>query len=214
MNIRLSLILIVLSLSILPITAHSQEGANQYYVSGNFGITFPRDSTTTDSTVPGTTLDFGYDNGWSFIGAFGAKRDQYRADFEFGFQTNDLDSVKAMGTTLPLAGTGIKGHVDVVTGLVNVYYDFDLNNGFVPYLTAGLGFANATAKITVPGYGTVSDDDTVFAYQAGAGIGYVLNDRITLDARYRYLGTSDSNFGTTKSEFASHNILLGVRVNF
>lgn len=214
MNMRLSLGLIVLSLAILPVVAQSQERDNQYYVSGNFGVTFPSDSTITDSTMPGTSLDFGFDNGWAFVGAFGAKRNQYRADFEFGFQTNDMDSVTAMGVTLPLAGSGVRGHVDTITGLVNVYYDFDLGNRFVPYLSAGLGFANVSAHFSVPGYGTFKDDATVFAYQGGAGIAYKMSNMFTLDVRYRYLGASNPKFGTTKAEFESNNVLVGLRYNF
>ncbi|MEJ2169456.1 MAG: outer membrane beta-barrel protein, partial [Desulfobacterales bacterium] len=64
------------------------------------------------------------------------------------------------------------------------------------------------------GFSGSNDDDTVFAYQVGIGIGYAVTKKITIDVRYRYLGTEDSEYDTTKAEFASNNVLLGMRINF
>jgi hypothetical protein len=37
---------------------------------------------------------------------------------------------------------------------------------------------------------------------------------VTIDVKYRYFGTEDSEYDTTKAEFASNNFLFGVRINF
>jgi len=39
-----------------------------------------------------------------------------------------------------------------------------------------------------------SEDDTVFAYQIGAGAGYAVNKNITIDLKYRYFATEDPDF--------------------
>ena len=59
-----------------------------------------------------------------------------------------------------------------------------------------------------------SDDDTVFAYQAGLGVGYALNDSITLDLKYVYFATQDADFDGVDVEIASHNIVFGIRYAF
>ena len=91
------------------------------------------------------------------------------------------------------------------------------NSAFTPYLSAGLGFAKVEVNdLNVPGSGlpNSNDDDTVFAYQVGVGVGYAVNEKVTIDAKYRYFATSDHEFDTREAEFASHNFFFGVRVNF
>ncbi|MCI5144811.1 MAG: hypothetical protein D3923_04620, partial [Candidatus Electrothrix sp. AR3] len=55
-------------------------------------------------------------------------------------------------------------------------------------------------------------DDTVWSYQLSTGIGYALNEQLTVDALYRYFATDDPEFdGNVNYEFASHNFLVGLR---
>jgi len=70
--------------------------------------------------------------------------------------------------------------------------------------------------INVPGSGlpNSNEDDTVFAYQVGVGVGYAVNEKINLDVKYRYFGTSDPEFDTTEAEYSSHNVYVGIRVSF
>ena len=57
-------------------------------------------------------------------------------------------------------------------------------------------------------------DDTVFAWQVGAGIGYALTPQLTFDLKYRYFATSDPEFDGTEVEYASHNVYAGIRLHF
>jgi opacity protein-like surface antigen len=59
-----------------------------------------------------------------------------------------------------------------------------------------------------------SDDDTIFVYHVGGGVGYIVSTKVTLDLKYRYLVGSDPEFGTTEAEFVSHNFYIGVRYTF
>lgn len=217
MNQRAPVTISLIFLSLFSTTAFGQD--LEFYLSGQAGLAFMNDAATTDSATPGQTLDLGFDSGIAFVGAFGARRDQYRTDFELGYQSHDLDTVGVSGMIVSLAGTGISGDVGIITGLVNVYYDMGIGHGLTPYLTAGMGFANIDTSITIVDtlgatVANFSDSDTAFAYQFGAGVGYDLSERVTLDLRYRYLGASDPEFGTVISEFDSHNVLFGLRFDF
>ncbi len=56
------------------------------------------------------------------------------------------------------------------------------------------------------------DSDWAFAYQIGAGIGYAINEKATIQAGYRYFGTDKLSF--TKERAELHNVTVGVRYRF
>jgi len=66
-------------------------------------------------------------------------------------------------------------------------------------------------------YGT--GDDTVFAYQGGAGIDIAFNRRLSLDLGYRYFATDDADFDShndivSSMKFESHNATAAIKVKF
>ncbi len=82
-----------------------------------------------------------------------------------------------------MSGPGISapisvGEIDttVTGGMVNAAYDID-----VFYLLGGVGMANLEFDD-----GLVSDDETGFAWQIGAGVGYALDENMIVDLKYRY----------------------------
>ena len=109
----------------------------------------------------------------------------------------------------PGGSEDLSGDITALAFLVNGYYDFTNKSRFTPYISGGVGLA----KIEINDEDE-SLDDTVFAYQIGAGVGYAVSEKVTIDIKYRYFATSDPKFEEVGGEFASHNFLLGVRVNF
>jgi len=101
----------------------------------------------------------------------------------------------------------VSGEVDVLSFLVNCYYDIETGSPVTPFIGVGIGAANVDVE---------DEDDTVFAYQASAGIGYAISDSTTLELGYRYMATSDPEFHalgeTIEAEVGSHNFYGGVRV--
>ena len=106
----------------------------------------------------------------------------------------------------------------MLTLLFNGYYDFHTGGSWNPYLTAGLGYSKVDADIE-----GLTEDDNVFTYQIGAGIGYAMSETATLDFRYRYLGASDFEYGeiqpglgsaSIEAAIASHNLTIGLRFAF
>lgn len=205
--------LLIISICVLSVFvasfAYSAEGP---YISGNIGLALASDSDLTDSTVPGFTLTTEYNSGWALGAALGYDFNMFRVEGEISYQKNDVDKLGAMGVSLDATGD-----VTAFSFLVNGYFDFINNSPFTPYISAGLGCARVEFNdfnISGSGFPSASDDDTVFAYQIGAGIGYAVNEKVTIDLKYRYFATENPEFDTTEAEFASNNILLGVRVNF
>lgn len=188
------------------------SGAEGFYVGGNIGFAKADDSELTDSTVPGITVDTEFDSGLSFGAALGYDFNNFRVEGEISYQQNDIDNIGAEGVYFDATGD-----TTVLSFLINGYYDFINSSAFTPFVSAGLGVAQVefnNFNISRFGFSGSNDEDTVFAYQIGMGVGYAVTEKVTIDIWYRYFGTEDSEYDTIEAEFASHNFIFGIRVNF
>lgn len=188
--------------------AHSAEGL---YLSGNIGLVMAVDSDFTDSTLPGITATAEFDPGWALSAALGYGFGKARVEGEISYQKTDIDKV-TMGISADASGD-----ISSLAFLINGYFDFVNDSAFTPYISAGLGYAQIDLNdfnVAGSGESDYSQDDTVFAYQIGAGIGYAVSEKLTIDLKYRYFATEDPEFDTTEAEAASHNFIAGVRVYF
>lgn len=206
--------LILLSLSFLMICLTTNVFAGEGpYMSINAGTSILSDSDWTDDGVPGTTLTLEYDLGFAGSLALGhAFSDSIRLEGELAYQTNDLDKVTQGGASLSM-----DGDTSVIAFMVNAYYDFANSGPVTPFISVGAGFAQWELNdFTVTGSSLtpISDDETVFAWQVGAGVAYELNKSTSLDLKYRYFATSDPEIQTANFECSSHNIYVGVRFGF
>jgi opacity protein-like surface antigen len=209
MKKRLLIIFAYVLVFFFSVPAYSAEGL---YVSGNTGFGMASDSDLTDSTVPGITVNTEFDTGLAFGAALGYDFNRFRVEGEISYQKNDIDKISAQGVSLVPTGDA-----KALSFLINGYYDFINHSAFTPYISAGLGLAQVEFNdldIYKVGFSGSSDEDTVFAYQIGIGVGYAITEKVTIDVKYRYFGTEDSEYDSTEGEFASNNLLFGVRVNF
>jgi opacity protein-like surface antigen len=114
--------------------------------------------------------------------------------------------------------------------MVNAWRDYDLTSRFALYAGGGLGAGGyrivvdsslpSAPDVSIAGRSGVSS----FVWQAGGGVVYELNDRISLDFGYRFLGLSGGHtdvsltdaFGTNgfriDTAFTASEMLLSVRV--
>ncbi|MFZ2225646.1 MAG: outer membrane beta-barrel protein, partial [Candidatus Deferrimicrobium sp.] len=117
-------------------------------------------------------------------------------------------------------GGPVDGDTSSMALMVNAYYDFKMvSPTIVPYIGVGIGGASISVDASDDVGQIVDDDDLVFAYQAMAGVGFAVNQQVTIDLGYKYFATSDPSFeaiggGTFDSEYSSHNVFLGLRYNF
>ena len=212
MNKHLIASLCGLSLTLLPAVSNAYEPYMGPYFSFNGGLAMAVDA---DATEPGLPGGFTIESDAGFAGtvAMGFRvNPNIRFEAEFGYQQNDVDRMEYGWESIPLEGDTWSNSL-----LVNGYIDFFNNSPITPFVTAGVGGAYVELNdFKVPGeWGPGYDaDDTVFAWQVGAGIGYALTPQLTFDLKYRYFATSDPEFDGTEVEYASHNIYAGIRLNF
>lgn len=160
------------------------------YASGNFGLV-----SVNDSDLSGNE-ELSFDQGFGLTGAIGNGFEGLRGEVELAYRTNDLDN--------------FSGDISSVAVMGNLLIDLPLNEVVRPFLGAGIGLANVEADSRNFG----DDDDTVFAYQAIAGLGFPLTHVTTLDLQYRYFGTADADIRGTDVEYQTHNFFAGLRYDF
>ena len=147
---------------------------------------------------PGTRVKF--DPGYRFgLGGGYQLTEWFAAEAEVGFMGNRITSI-----------TGASEVHDTwfmnVPFLVNAKLQWPNRSLITPYIGGGVGFSEAildVGNITINDTTLHGDNaDTVFAYQAFAGLRYRFNDRMGLSLEYRYFAAdgaewrSDSAFGT------------------
>jgi len=192
------------------IDALKQTEVNPWYVKGvaklvmfsNLGT----DTFDGNHSIGFDTADTGY--GWGL--ALGRQFGQFRVEGQFDSNKADLDDARLTNFT---NGTNINidsGDIRVDTVMINGYYDFPVAEGWSLYAMAGMGYGNVTVSVE-----RYDDDETTFAYKAGAGVTYSFAGNQAVDLGYEYLGTSDVNIGGLEvNDIDASNIVLGYRYSF
>ena len=109
---------------------------------------------------------------------------------------------------------------DVVSLMRNVILEWNNNSRFTPYGGMGIGvsYVNADSAIITAGGGAfiaVNDNDTVFSWQAIAGVATKVRSNLDFVFEYRYFATSDITLDFFDSgEFVAQNLFFGARLHF
>ncbi len=186
------------------------EGARHkgLYLSGTLGFTRVQ-----DANVESSPLDFSYEDGFNIGVAVGyGIGENIRIETELTHLENDLDKVEVSG----LGTAPTSGDIRSTSLLFNGYIDLKNGTPIITTLSAGAGIAKIDLDVdSVAGiYTGASDDDKVFAYQLGLGLGYALQENIIIELKYRYFATDDFDFEGDDVEFKTHNISFGTRIFF
>ena len=157
-----------------------------------------------------------------------------RTELEYAYMSETSASMsKDINATQHWAA---KQNFQAQTLFVNVYYDFHNKSSFTPYVGVGIGlaFINTNANFAMTDSGTPagswasstgSHTETNFAWNVGAGVGYDINERFTIDLGYRFasLGGADTKFSKDSGDdwvrgktdnLYMHQLALGLRINF
>ncbi len=205
-------ILLTMILS-LTLAAPAAAEINGLYVGGKFLYGYQSHS---GASIFGSSNSGSVFGGGGFVGYdFYQQSDTpIRAEIEYAFRGNLYNSEAGPGYT---ADT----HYNMQTLLVNFYYDFYNESAFTPYVGAGIGagFITGEYNYNIGGNKLKGElDDTVLAWNVGAGVGYAINEQITADLGYRYLSTTNSNKEAAgydlKTYTSAHEVSVGVRFNF
>jgi len=133
----------------------------------------------------------------------------------YGYRSNNTGPSTISGTATT------DGDITAFSLMANVWYDYQLGDGPVSLiLGGGLGAAKldfdysariSVSSITTSTRGTA--DDWVFAWQAGAGLGFDLGNGMMLSAQYRYFSTGDVDLGGgQEASVNAHEALVGLNI--
>ncbi len=204
--------LVVAALLLLPVP--NAQAFEHMYAGFQVGMTWLRDAdgVYNDPAFRDFNFETSYDSGFSVTGFLGARvMEALRLEGEITYRNNDFDRVRDIEGSIPLGGD-----ISSWSLMFNGFYDFVNPGPFTPYLGGGIGFARIKADANFLGINVIDDSDTVFAWQLGGGVSYALNPQMALVLDYRYFATDDPEFrdfegDRFKSEYASHNVSVGMR---
>lgn len=136
-----------------------------------------------------------------------------RAEIEYAARSNlNASWSRSLGTRK------FEALFNVQTLQANLYWDIDLGMAIKPFIGGGMGMSFIYADYKLEGESSYSDSSTGFAWNAGAGVAYDLNESVTLDLAYRFAGYGHAEARrqnrTTKNYMTANEFLLGLRLNF
>jgi opacity protein-like surface antigen len=159
------------SLALAGVAQAQQTTDPNWYVRGDAGGTFAGELNGASPNVKGKS-------GWTVDLAAGRSLNgNVRAEGELLYSEADRKDVST-------------GKIKTFGSLVNGYYDIDTGTKFRPYVGAGVGIAQVKLD-----KGLTHGDDTGLAYQLKTGVSYAINDRLSAQVGYRYLGVNDVHIG-------------------
>lgn len=172
----------------LAASAHAQAATDSsWYVRGDVGAAFQPELNATPK-VKG-------DTGWTVDAAAGRSFGAFRTEGELLYSQAD----RKVGD----------GQTKVLAGMLNGYYDFDTGTPFKPFVGAGVGLGQVKLDD-----GRTSNDDTGLAYQLQTGVAYPINDRLSAQVAYRYLGVNDvkirSGASSLRGDYHDQALVFGV----
>lgn len=222
-------------------TDSSNSGTTGEFDTGNGSPVVPTGTQINAGTPYG--WDTSFDGGWAVAGEGGWMHDSgLRLGLELTYSGNDVDTHKnvnvagtvidgvdaavltgsseQLGATVGQVVADGKGDISSTGLFLNAYYDFNRSNDLYPYLGLGIGFMNVNVKYEPSNVGIIDDDETKFAYQLKAGLGYRLTDHFDVYGEYAFRGSDDIEVqndlfpGDLEVENQQHLLSLGVRYRF
>lgn len=166
--------------------------------------------------------------GWDAGANVGYDFGGFRAEAEVSYREAGVTGVRSIvglanGTqTLSPAGTYdyAGGRSSALSFMVNGLFDFGDDDGVQGFVGGGAGVARVKARYGLnTNANFIDDSDTVFAWQAIAGIRAPLSESVDVQLKYRFFNADDVNLvdasgRATSHRFRSHSILGGLVFNF
>ncbi|WP_133130098.1 outer membrane protein [Legionella yabuuchiae] len=159
-----------------------------------------------------TRTDSDYQSGFNAGGSIGYKSNPLRYEGQLTYLSANLNKFRING----IQQTGVTGYSNAILGMANVYYDIPpILEPIQPFLGVGLGYAWVHAKLGSTGPGVTTSyegSNSVFAYQALAGLTYNFAENYALNLGYRYIGTERAD--DLGKVFQAHSAYLEVVYRF
>ena len=196
-----------------------------WYVTGFAGYTQPKDyqfdfiSNTTGARFP---YKASLDDGYSVGAAAGYRINQYfRVEGEYAYSNTDFGN-SYHADPPGFIGRNPNGDVTIQTLMANVWLGTKLG-AVKPYIGGGIGYGwvDGNLKVTTGAGNQLGGDDSGFAYQLGAGLGFQLTNNLDLDLGYRWKKVNDiklkskiNGFHLSSDDFTTQTLQLGLTWRF
>ena len=188
---------------------HSMANDDSFYLKANIGVGMNLDSDVDNISSTTDSAKITYDSG--FTGSLAAGYDfanPFRMELELIRQKSDLDITSYNN----LYGSLNEGDLKKNSLMVNAFYDVDTGSAWTPFVGAGMGWSKI--DIDAPNLNDSDSDDDVFAYQFIGGVAYAFNEQWSVDAQYRFKGTSDASIDGADFDVNSNDVMVGLRFSF
>jgi len=207
--------------AVAPAMADNHETG--FYGGFSGGYTFFDEQDATDTVVATgaqTSFQVDLDGGWAGFANIGYNFGNFRLEVEGGYRNSDIDNLTAGAFGVAGVFLATDGDLTTMSGMANAVVDLPIEGPLTPFLLGGVGFANHEVEISRIANTSVNfkDDDTVFAYQLGAGLAYEIGDKAALTMQYRWMGSEDYTVADATAsdevEYDSHTVMVGLRFGF
>ena len=172
--------------------------------------------------------EVGYDDDWLAGLTFGYAAGALRPELEITYRRNDVHDQREHYRG-PLGGESeadapARGDSVMAWGaMANIWIDFLKSSSEIhPYIGGGIGAMQVELKEpTYAGAEIDEDDDTLMAYQLGAGVAYAISDQLDVSLDYRWYRTERGEFdllpdtaGSVEERYEGQSAMLTLRWYF
>ena len=162
------------------------------------------------------------DNGFGVLGAVGYDLGNgFRVEAELGQLKADSDRLVFPDATAPFDVADTDGDITLTTGMINAWYDVGSFGGVQPFIGGGIGMAKGEIDVSfdLGSNNGISDSDTAFAWQVGAGVEIPMSSNMSVIASYRYLASdglelTDNEDTAIDADLSTHVLAVGAMFRF
>ncbi len=217
--------------SVLPVALFDEASPRHFYVSGIVAASFDTVFYGRQPSIQQTAFSAG--------GALGVALDRPNGLLRFEFEGRGRDNiggnadVSILAQPLGAANYTTLSVSDGWSAMANMWRDLFFTKKFGAYAGGGIGGGGyrSTYSIALPFLGLPaingSSHTSSFAWQAGCGVVYAVNSRLTLDLGYRFYALQPTQtdlyfsgsaasppglLGTTENTFSASELLLSIRI--
>lgn len=197
------------TVAVLTAPMSSMAKEDSFYLKANIGIGMNLDSDVDNISRTAESAKITYDAG--FTGSLAAGYDfanPLRMELELIRQKSDMEVFSSNNAF----GSPNEGDLKKHALMLNAFYDVDTGSAWTPFVGAGMGWSRI--DVDAPGFNGSDNEDDVFAYQLIGGVAYAINEQWSVDAQYRFRGTSDATIDGADFDVNSNDVMVGLRFNF
>jgi opacity protein-like surface antigen len=188
--------------------------AQGWYLTIGAGYQHPSDQSISTPLIDQDFSPFTVNLGGGFSGDLGVGYDfgVWRAELTYGYSRASLNGLSA-GNAFT---NNVSGAINKNDVLASLYYDFENNSRWTPYIGGGIGYTNlSTPSFTLDGIPTNSVNKGLFGWQGKIGVSYAMsyNSDIYVEGVYQGAGGYSAE-NLNVDSFNSFGGKIGFRYRF